>query len=91
MAQENNLLKLRNDDYASFNGDVQSNAFGYNVRLVNSDGAPKTGYVGLYKDKTTRANDNAGIINHYYWADVHSKKIEPNKSNVKLHFSADKK
>lgn len=84
-------LKKTNSNYASFNADALQNRFGYNVRLCNNQGESKSDYVGLFKNKTTRAGNNGGIKGYHYWADVHSQNFEPSESNVKLHFSADYK
>lgn len=84
-------VKTTSSNYASFNGDAIPNAFGYNVALADSNHANRSNTVGLYKDKTTRAGNNSLSINHYGYAKVYSKAVEPNSSYVKLHFSADKK
>ncbi|WP_125608117.1 choline-binding protein [Lapidilactobacillus bayanensis] len=83
--------KATTSNYASFNGDVQPNSFGYTVTLADSNNASRTSQVGLYLNKTSRASDNTLTVNHYGYGKVFSKGYEPNSSRVKLHFSADKK
>lgn len=84
-------VKTTSSNVASFNGDSLPNSFGYNVRIVNSNGAVRSDYVGLYKNQTTHAGNNTAQINYYVYANVHSKAVEPNSSTVKLHFSGDNK
>lgn len=84
-------LKTTNSQYASFNGDAMPNSFGYKAKLVNNVGTTRSAETGLYKNKTTRASNNTGVKNKHYRAAVRSSNFEPNYSNVRLHFSADKK
>lgn len=84
-------LKVTNSNVASFNGDALPAFYGYNVRLINSNASGRSSWIGLYKDRTTHAGNNSGAKNHYYYADVRSKGIEPNTTRVKLHFSSDRK
>lgn len=84
-------VKQTNSNYASFNGDALQAAFGYNVRLINGNGASRSNWVGLYKDRTTYAGNNSGKIGYYYYADVRSQAWEPNITYIKTHFSADRK
>lgn len=84
-------IKQSNSNYASFNGDVLPNSFGYNVRLINGNAAGRSNYVSLIRNTTTHAGGNTGKKNYYYYADVRSQSYEPNSSRVKLHFSADYK
>ncbi|BDR60036.1 choline-binding protein [Lactobacillus xylocopicola] len=84
-------VKKTNSNDASFNGDVVPNWTGYNVRLINSKASPRSSFTKLKKNKTTYAGENTGKKRYIYYADVRSKRIEPNKSRVKLHFSSDHK
>lgn len=84
-------LKQSSDNVASFNGDSLPAFFGYNVRLINANGAGRSDWVNLKKDQTTYAHNNSGLKGYYYYADVRSQPYEPNVSTVKTHFSADRK
>lgn len=83
--------KMTNSNYASFNGDALPASFGYYVHLINNKAATRSGTVPLELNHTTRANNNSGKKGYHYYADVRSKKYEPNTTRVKLHFSADYK
>ncbi|TSO26966.1 hypothetical protein [Lactobacillus sp. LL6] len=84
-------LKTTNSNVASFNGDALPAVLGYNVRLINSHASGRSSWVGLYKDRTTHADNNSGKRNYYYYSDVRSQTFEPNETRVKLHFSSDRK
>lgn len=84
-------VKASNDVYASFNGDVTPNSFGYYADLVNSNKEKRCADVSLKKNTTTRASDNTLKKGYYGYARVQSKSYEPSNSRVKLHFSSDKK
>lgn len=84
-------LKKTNSNSASFNGDAFTNSFGYTVHLVNNKNQRKSDFTGLYINRTTYGNNNSGIKGYHYWSDVHSKAVEYSNSNVKLHFSSDRK
>jgi hypothetical protein len=83
--------KTTNSSQASFYGNALPNSFGYNVWLINSNAARRSGTVGLYKNKTTYAENNTGQRNYLYYADPRSKSYEPNSSTIRLQFSSDRK
>ncbi|WP_228765734.1 choline-binding protein [Bombilactobacillus apium] len=64
---------------ASFNGDVQPNWYGYNVRLINSAGAGRSSWTGLYVNQTSHGWNNSGLPVYWYYSDVRSKSYEPNQ------------
>ena len=81
--------KQTNSNDASFNGDALPDSFGYNVRLINSDGEFRSDQVPLPLNSTAHAYNNSGLAGYNYYADVRSQYYEPNQSTVKLHFSTD--
>ena len=84
-------LKDSNSNYASFKGSALPNSFGYNVRLVNVNNDSRSNSASLKLNETTRASENSGTINYYYYARVNSKILEPSTSTVKLSCSSDYK
>ncbi|EEQ24602.1 hypothetical protein QP343_05500 [Lactobacillus jensenii] len=84
-------LKQSSDNVASFNGDAMPAWWGYNVRLINGNGASRSNWTRLKKDQTTYSYNNSGLKGYYYYADIRSQTYEPNVTTVKAHFSADRK
>lgn len=85
-------LKQTHRKIASFNGDILPNTFGYNVKLINSNAKSRSTWSPLIRNKTTYAIEQRQTAKHfYYYADPRSNIWEPNKSLIKLHFSADRK
>lgn len=82
-------FKQTNSNYASFNGDVLPNWFGYTSRLVNSNGDGRSSRVDLVIDQTTHAGNNTGQIGFGYLNDIRSKSWDGGSSNTKTHFSSD--
>lgn len=85
-------LKTTYHKLASFNGDRLPNAYGYRVWLMNSEAKQRSTPTALVRNKTTYASEWRMVAkNIYYYADPRSTTYEPNKSTIKLHFSADRK
>lgn len=83
--------KKTSSNVASFNGDAEPAALGYKVHLINNKAQTRSNTVGLYINQTTHAGNNSGTVGYNYYSDVRSSVMEPNKTHVKLHFSADNK
>ncbi|MCI1892018.1 MAG: choline-binding protein [Schleiferilactobacillus harbinensis] len=84
-------IKQSSSTYASFNGDDQHNALGYNVHLMDYYYNVNSDWTGLWKNSTSYAGHNTGKQGQEYYSDVHSQYAEPNGDWVRLHFSADRK